>query len=317
MTDAISDYLALKDDRVLDARLGHVAGYIATLDSPAIRCDQVNSAWVERFREWAARQPVVFTSGRERDEPRAPSTIENSLIQLAAAIRASGYTPRFQPIPTKDLNRTPKRRLSIEEMASGFRYAIEPKRRRENLHRFLIASVATLARPDAAHDISIDPKRDQWHSNSRILSLNPKGRRQTKKYRATVKVPWQYARHLDDGKVVSCGSVRSAHEAMCEELGWPKDRENGMKLWRRSVAQLLRDPARNVPSEQIELQLGHRKLDSVSDLYAGFDPAYLRDSTAAIEAIIDEIESLVPSAFHRSDTGQAPNVIPIKASKNA
>lgn len=98
-------------------------------------------------------------------------------------------------------------------------------------------------------------------------------------------------------------------------LGWPKDGESGLKLWRRSVAQMLRQ--RGVPAEQIELQLGHRRLDSVSDLYAAYDPEFLRDATAAIEAIIDEIESLAPGAFHRSSTGDTPTVVPIVASKNA
>ena len=110
-------------------------------------------------------------------------------------------------------------------------------------------------------------------------------------------------------------SVRSAFDSMCDELGWPKDGENGLKLIRRSIAQLLRE--RGVPAEQLELQLGHRRLDSVTDLYAAFDPSYLREATAALEAIIDEIEARVPGAFHRSDTGKEPNVVPIVAAKKA
>lgn len=332
VTDAIADYLALKDDKILEARLAHVVAYIGTLESQAVLCSQVNEDWVKRFRTWSGKQPVVLSwkqggkmVTRKRKEPRAPSTTENSLIQLAAAINAAhgrgdiAHPPMFRPIQTKELNRTPKRRLSIEDMAAAFRYAIEPKKRRESLHRFLMAAVATAARPDAIHDISTKPERDQWHSDKRVLALNQRGRRQTKKYRATVRVPWQFALHLDDcaGLFVPAKSVTSAHDSMCEELGWPKGGEGGLKLWRRSVGQLLRDPARAVPSEQIELQLGHRRLDSVSDLYAAFDPAYLRDATAAIEAIIDEIEALVPGAFHRSNTGDAPNVVPIGAAKNA
>lgn len=319
VTDAIADYLAIKDSKTLSARLGHVVDYISEHPEQEVRCDQISERWIERFRKWCAEQPVIHTSGKVREDPRAPSTIENSVIHLAAAIRAKKIEPRFKPIATKELNRTPKRRLTIEEMAAGFRYAIKPNARRENLHRFLMATIATAARPDAAHDISTDPKRDQWHSNSRILDLNPKGRRPTKKRRAIVRVPYQFATRLDHcpGAFVGVASVRKAHDAMCEALGWPKDRENGLKLWRRSIAQLLRHPSRKVPSEQIEIQLGHRRIDSVTDLYAGFDPAYLREATAALEAIIDEIESLVPGAYHRSNTGEAPTVVPIGASKNA
>jgi hypothetical protein len=205
VTDAIADYLALKDDKTISARLGHVVDYITADPTQEVRCDRVDERWVEGFRIWCAKQPVVHTSGAVREDPRAPSTIENSVIHLAASIRAKRLEPHFKPIATKELNRTPKRRLTVKEMAEAFRYAtakVDAKGRkvgrdRANLHRFLIATVATLARPDAAHDISTDRKRDQWHSNSRILDLNPKGRRPTKKRRAIVRVPYQFARHLD------------------------------------------------------------------------------------------------------------------------
>lgn len=332
VTDAIADYLALKDDGTIEDRLAHVVEYIGTLDSQAILCSQVNEAWMQAFRKWSVRQPVLHKWKKDgnivtrvRKKPRAPSTTENSVIQLAAAINAAhgrgviAHPPLFRPIQTKELNRTPKRRLSIEEMATAFRYALEPKKQRTNLHRFLMAAVATVARPDAVHDISTKPARDQWHSASRVLALNHRGRRQTKKYRATVRVPWQFALRLDecDGFFVPVKSVASAHASMCEALGWPQDGEGGLKLWRRSVAQMLRNPARQVPAEQIELQLGHRRLDSTSDLYAAFDPAYLAQATAALEAIIDEIEARAPGAFHRTNTGETPTVVPIVAAKNA
>lgn len=323
VTNAIVDYLAVKDDRILEARLAHVVDYVATLPSPHIHCRQVNETWAQGFRDWAARQPVVFSSGRVRAEPRAPSTIENSLIALAAAITAAhtrgdiARPVQFRPIQTKELNRTPRRRLTVKELARAFRYATDPKfpQKRRALHRFLIASVATLARPDAVYDISTDPRRRQWNPDRRVLDLNPAGRRQTKKYRATVIAPRQLALHLDgcDGLFVPSANIRSAFDTMCEALGWPKDGENGQKLIRRSVAQLLREPARGVPTEQLELQLGHRRIDSVTDLYAAFDPAYLADCTRAIERLIDEIETLAPGAFHRKDTGGGAVIIPMRA----
>ena len=84
-----------------------------------------------------------------------------------------------------------------------------------------------------------------------------------------------------------------------------------MKLIRRSMAQLLRD--RGVVDDQIELQLGHRKLDSVSELYAPFKPDSLQAALTAIEAVIDDIEAQVPGAFRRTDTGEVANVVPLKA----
>ncbi|MBA3243527.1 MAG: hypothetical protein H0T60_20070 [Acidobacteria bacterium] len=87
-----------------------------------------------------------------------------------------------------------------------------------------------------------------------------------------------------------------------------------MKLIRRSVAQMLRDAGtemawcgeweaerKEVSEKQIEVQLGHRKIKSVTDLYAFFRPAYLRSVTRALESIIDAIISQVPEAFTLAD----------------
>jgi len=331
VTAAIADYHAgigseRESAKAIAARLNHVVNYIASLPSAVITCEQIDGPWIERFRAWAAKQPIVSPSGKKRT--RSLGTIENSVLQLAAAINAAhrrgdaSRPAQFRAIPVKSLANTPHRRLTIEQLAAAFRYASDPAYpiKRRGLLRFLQISVATAARPDAAHDVSTDPKRGQWNSDARVLALNPKGRRQTKKYRATVIVPWQVARLLDQatpGFFVPAKSVRSAWDSMCDDLDWPKDGENGTKLIRRSIAQLLRDPARAVPTEQLELQLGHRRLDSVTDLYAAFDPAYLRAATAALEAIIDEIEALVPGAFHRNDTGKETNIVPIVAAKKA
>ena len=245
---------------------------------------------------------------------RAPSTIENSVSQLAAAITASKSPLRFKPMQTKRLNNTPTRRLSIENLSDAFRYAIDPKypKKRSGLHRFLMFSVATMARPDAAHDFSTATDRKQWNSERDVICLNPIGRLQTKKFRATVVAARQIVPILNqvEGYLIESISVRSAWDSMVDFLGWPKDGEGGMKLIRRSIAQLVRDAGtkrawsnewRNqmhkIPSEEIALQLGHRKFDSVSDLYAMFDPDYLEHVTAAIEAIIDAIIEKVPLAF--------------------
>jgi hypothetical protein len=330
VTAAIADYhAAIGSERTsakaIAARLQHVLGYIGSLQSAAVTCEQVDGRWIERFRTWAASQPIVSPSGKERS--RSLGTIENSVLQLAAAINAAhrrgdaARPAQFRAIPLKTLTNTPRRRLSLDELSDAFRFATDQRFpiKRLALLRFLQISVATGARPDAAHEVSTAPARGQWHSDSLVLSLNPKGRRQTKKYRATVRVPWQAARLLDqvEGAFVPAKTVRSSFDSMCEALGWPKDGENGTKLIRRSVAQLLRDPKHAVPAEQLELQLGHRRLDSVTDLYAAFDPAYLREATTALENIIDEIEARVPGAFHRSDTGKGTNVVPIIAAKKA
>lgn len=174
--------------------------------------------------------------------------------------------------------------------------------RRDTLLAFLRISVLTLARPDAAHEVSTDAARGQWDTARHVLNLNPRSRPQTRKYRAAVPIARQAAWLLDecDGPFVKANSVKKAFHAMANELGLPGEGEAGMKLIRRSMASLLR--VKTVPAEEIELMLGHRRLDSVSDLYAPFDPDYLAGARAAIETIIDEVEAPAPGAFHRGLT---------------
>lgn len=327
VTTAIANYLATETDHkvsadAIKARLQHVVAYIATLPNPAIACESVNEAWIEKFRKWSQAQPIVSKTGKRR--PRSASTTENSVLQLAAVINHAHaghntlYPAAFKPIPATQTNRTPLRRLSEKELASAFRYAMEPKRRRGMLLRFLRFSVATWCRPDAVYDFSTDQKRRQWNSERGVIALNPAGRRQTKKRRATVICPRQFVRHLDltKGYYLPVDSVRSAWEAMCKDMGWPLDGEAGTKLIRRSMAQLARD-SRLIPNEQIELQLGHRVIDSVTDLYAAFDPAYLAEATAWTEGLIDRLEARVPGAFRRIDTGKGATVTQIGKAKVA
>ena len=324
---AIQDYLSMKanGDQAIGHRLAHITAYIAHKGDLALICEKANEAWIAGFRQWMAAQPIVSPSGIKRQ--RALSTIENSVLQFAAAINFShgrGDTLRpamFRPIPTKQLNRSPQHRSDLKELARMFAYASDPRYpvKRGTLHRFLIASVSTLGRPDAVHDINTSRERAQWNSSARILDLNYRGRRQTKKYRPTIPVPWQFALHLDatTGFFIDVASVKKSWETMATDLGLPREGEAGMKLIRRSMAKLLRDRLPKADWPEITMFLGHDKFDSTSDIYAPFDPDYLSAARKEIEAIISEIESLAPGAFHRKDTGAGATIIPISAPSQA
>lgn len=324
---AIQNYLATRaDNKPVGHRMAHVTAFIAESGQVNLTCRQANEEWAARFRIWAAERRIVSPTGITRD--RSPSTIENSLIQLAAAINAankrgdSTVPAQFKPIPTVQLNRSPTHRSDVAELAAMFRYATDTRFpvKRAPLHRYLMAAVATIARPEEVHDISTKPEREQWNAAAGILNLNPRGRRQTRKYRATVPVPWQFARRLKQaapGFYVGAKSVKSAWESMAEDIGLPGDGAAGMKLIRRSMAKLLRDRLPKADWPEIEMFLGHDKFDSTTSIYAPFDPGYLGAARAELERIIDEIEALVPGAFHRTSTGETENVVPISASKKA
>lgn len=331
VTNLIEAYLVAAEGKdsedAIKSRLAHVARYIAVTDA-AVTHDRIDEAWIKRFRTWNLAQPIV---SKTKERQRAISTVENSVLQLAAALRHNKIEPQFAVAQPKEVNETPQFRADIPTIAKALRYCLEAEdekrgdkwraRRiaeRAQLLRFLRLSIVSLARPDAAHDFSTAPARKQWNSERRIISLNPTGRRQTKKYRAIVPAARQFAPHLDAtaGLYVSVGSVKTAHEQMALAIGLPGDGESGMKLWRRSMADLLRS---RLPVEawgEIEIFMGHDTFDAVTSVYAPFRPDYLRRALAEIEAVIDELETLAPGAFYRDFTAQGGNVASIRRGKN-
>jgi hypothetical protein len=92
-------------------------------------------------------------------------------------------------------------------------------------------------------------------------------------------------------------------------LGLPREAE--AKTLRYTVATLMRN-AHRVPAEQIEMQLGHRVLKSVTERYAKFDPDYLAESKAALSkvwnAVMEEAEKWL--AVHLlSKTGNGKSIV--------
>lgn len=331
LTTAIADYLVAREARTsigsIRPRLAHVTAYLGATDQTAIGCEEVDADWIDDFREWAIDVPVVLPNKSTR--ARAPGTVEASVRQLAAVINfAHGrkdtiYPASFTAKSPRDVDRTPTYRSDVKELAAMFRYALKPgkdgkpMRARQPLLRFLQISVATWARPDAAHDVSTSKDRQQWRSAVRVLDLNYRGRVQTRKRRPTIPVGERMAALLDarDGFYVGVESVKHSFASMLDELALPRDGETGMKLIRRSMATIGRKRLGEANWYQGQIMLGHLK-HSTSDLYALFDPAVLGLALGVTNDVIDEIEALAPGAFHREGTGMRVIEGGLKSGKN-
>jgi len=320
VTDAIEAYIEARKGRssisAIRPRLGHVLTYLIENNLAATLCSAVDEDWIEEFREWNILIPVEDGSGATRE--RAPGTVEASVRQLGAVInlaKQKGHTlksAQFKPKKPAEVSHTPTYRASIAELAELFSYSSAPAAKdgesdrsytkrvagRYQLLRFLQISVATWARPDAAHDVSTDPKHGQWDSQRRRLNLNPRGRSQTRKYRPVVPIAHQVAPLLDEtnGYFVSVVSVRQAFEAMQDAVGLPGDREAGLKPIRRSMAQLGRERLGRAGWIEGKYMLGHHRPDP-SDLYGIDEPGDYPAALRVTEQIIDEIIALAPSAF--------------------
>jgi integrase len=289
-----------------------VTDYLASLRDKAVRCDAIDERWIAKFRTWLGKRPI-HNSKRQR----SPATIENSVLQLAAAMNWAKQTPLFKPIPLTEVTRSPAYRADIPMLAAMFRYAMESKRR-AGLLAFLRLSVATWGRPDAILDASTAPERAQWASQARVFNLNPVGRRQTKKRRAQVPVPGCVAEWLDTikGPVLEQELSKATWRRMQAELGIPFDGEGGMKVIRRSMMTLARKRLGEEHWIQGRMMAGHIPM-TVSDIYALPDPGNLGRALAVTQGIIDEIDKLAPNAFYREDTALSGNVVSLKGKLSA
>ena len=315
VTAVVADYLLAHGDAQKSAeasrhRLAHVINYIGTLRESAIRCDHVGEQWIAQLRTWMLKQPI-HNSQRQR----SPATIENSVLQLQAAIRWARQVPNFKPIPLPEVTNSPSYRAEIPLIAAMFDYAMKP--RRENLLAFLRLSVATWGRPDAILDASTAAARAQWKSQARVFNLNPVGRRQTKKRRAMVPVPYDIGEWLDtiDGPVCRKEVSKATWRRMQASLAIPFEGKGGMKLIRRSVMTLARKRLGEEHWVQGRMMAGHVPMN-VSDVYALPDPSNLGRALAATESIIAEIEALTPGAFYRGFTASDRHLIGEEGRKN-
>lgn len=350
LADAIADYRLEHGDHQASAssivaRLGHVIDFLEAGDAErqrasgdpddarqlrfgtATNCaDAATGIFAECLRGWLRRQPVRWIDGEgaTRARPRAPASVEESIVQLAAALnhaveaRRSDARPAFRPIARAKVTRARRVRLEVPAIASMLAYAAEPRKRRGALHGFLVVSICTIARPAHVFDLSVDPARDQWHPGSPTIDLNPAGRVQTDKRRPVLPVlppleSWLRAERarfdaLDPDARIGAGrlvnhhgqpvaSVKTAWRAMLQDLGMPREREWMPYVLRHSLATLCR--RRGAVKWELEGWLGHRS--GTSETYAVGDA--FPSVVAALQSILDEMEALAPGTLHRTCTG--------------
>ena len=161
----------------------------------------------------------------------------------------------------------------------------------EYLRRFILLMIGTASRPDAIREL----QKDQCDLDAGIIMLNRPGRRQTKKYRATVRLPRQLVPMLEnaeDGYLITyrgrpVKSLKGAWRNMREKAGL--DRQVNPYSIRHTMAKYLR--ASGVSAWDVSCQLGHRQTGmSITEKYASADPAYLAKACEAIEGYLQSLK---------------------------
>jgi len=239
------------------------------------------------------QQQHAFRGFLEKDKGLSLSTVRQVLTIGKAALNWSWKRGEIEAVPYIQLVRVPKappkgRPLEIEEVArliDGADY---------HLKAFIVLMIAGTARNRAILDLNFD-QVDFKHD---LIDLNPSGRKQTLKFRPQVKIPttvkpWLLKQqklsqtgHIIEFRGAPVQSIRSAWRTLRSSL----DLDDAVQPYglRHTMARWLRKSS--VPAWEVAAQLGHKTPDvSTTEIYAPFDPVYLKQSTAAIDAFLTEV----------------------------
>jgi len=147
----------------------------------------------------------------------------------------------------------------------------------------------TMARPEAALDLRREfVDFDRW-----LLTQNPPGRRQTRKYRPVVPVAHFLRPALlaaPEGPLVQwrgkpIASFKTAWRALRRRAGLGP--EVVAKTIRHTVATELR--AAGVPEAEIQGMLGHKAYSGRTEVYAKYRPDYLGQALAVIDGYVERV----------------------------
>ena len=166
------------------------------------------------------------------------------------------------------------------------------------LFRACIIMLLTACRPKAALDLS----PAQRNREAGLLLLNPKERRQTTKWRPIVREPKCLTQWLDAWEAERCDqtrndpyvgftSVDSLQSAIVRARAVGKANLPHMVAYsiRHKATTILR--RYEVPSEQISMQLGHKRPDlRTTNLYGEFEPTYLKQSSDSLDHYLSQLQ---------------------------
>jgi integrase len=185
--------------------------------------------------------------------------------------------------------------LTTKQIATLYDEIEEP-----HLKVAVIALTGTLSRIGALLDFEFE--QIDWAN--RAINLNPKGRKQTKKYRPELPIvpsfePW--LRLVQPGNLITwrekrITSVKTGISAAAEKAGLP-DTTNTYSI-RHAGGKFM--VGKGVNPEERGVWLGHLNpagLKRSTAVYSKFSPEFMSASSAAIDAFMQEIASYTKTPF--------------------
>lgn len=258
------------------------------------RVNAITDPKIKEFVDWSVKRN------------HSMAYIARNLSVLAAAMSHSKLS---RDIPMKagavvdkwpSLKVTPRRKLfepTDEELARLLAQTMP-----ESLRRWILNSMATLGRPMAVATLT-PAQRDR---DLGLISLNPDGRRQNKKFRPTLREPKAMTKWLNkwekktgdismDPDEPYCGYTnRSSIHTVLRRVCVP-DKANLARMALYSIRHrgttVLR--AAKAPKEQIDYQLGHVQQGArTTQDYGQYEPDYLTEAAAALDKWISRVLKL-------------------------
>ncbi|MBP2297991.1 tyrosine-type recombinase/integrase [Azospirillum picis] len=248
-----------------------------------------------------------------------PGGIDRILSTLRAALNHARKNEEVESVPfisgfrpAEELrSREPKGRpLSLDELAR----LIDAAQSRHML-MYLMLAIGTLARPAAVLDMTAG----QYDAEHGVLTLNPPGRIQNKKWRPVIPVaaaltPWlTETAEKKTGRFVTyrgkpVTSILAAFRVARETAGL--DARVTPYSIRHTMARELRKAG--VPGDQISIFLGHlpQGAAATTAVYAPYEPGYLADAAAAIDAVMQRLGTMTKASQQPPQAGgDAPTVM--------
>lgn len=248
-----------------------------------------------------------------RREHVSDSTIRRELTVLSGAISRAhrrGILLSAPFIENIRPNDPPERKLTIDEMARLVNAIDAP-----HVMDWFMAAATTLARPENVLDLT----RNQINFDDRLITLNPKGRRQTIKRRPIVPMCDTFAwwfRDIDrvylvEWKGQPIRSMKRAIRRLRRVVGLPATFVS--KSIRHTMATELR--RRGVSVDDLAGVLGHSR-NPITELYGEYSPDYLGDVSRAIDAYFVDLQKRVDRAITPEFRPNAvsPAVVPMPKS---
>lgn len=260
------------------------AQHIASASTAKIHCGIWLDYWGDAVLSdiTPSKQKVFHTKLREQG--KSDSYIQRMTMTVQAAVNHAYKNGDIsQPIYFVKLEKSSGkphgRPMEIVELKA----LLDAASPQPHLQRYIKTLIATAARPGAVlslHSQQIDRERG-------IITLNPPDRNQTKKYRPVIRLPESYALDIADitGNIISGNegqydSVKKAWRTARSRAGLDVD-VNGYSI-RHTIARHLR--SQSVPPWEVAAQLGHKMPGmSTTEIYAPYDPSYLKNAVAAID----------------------------------